>query len=37
MSKDKSKQQNRSLMIVPIIGLAAIVLIVVVLARRNRA
>jgi len=36
MGKDKSKQQNRSLVIVPIIGLAAIVLIVVV-ARRIRA
>lgn len=37
MGKDRSKQRNRSLMIVPIIGLSAIVLIVVVLARRMRS
>ena len=37
MGKNKSKQQNRSLVIMPIIGLAAIVLIVVVLVRRMSA
>jgi hypothetical protein len=37
MGKDKSKQQNRSLVIVPIIGLATIVLIVIVFVRRMRA
>jgi hypothetical protein len=37
MGKDKSKQQNRSLVIAPIIGLAAVVLIAIVFVRRMRA